>query len=514
MNTIFKRYFIAIFLSLVVSNIYSQNEEDALRYAINKVDGSARFTGMGGAFSSLGGDLSAITLNPAGITTFATNQLSGSFSFFSTNNSAKYFNNQQNSDYTSFDDAIINVDQLGIVWVYKSNVDDWNKLAFGFNYNRAADYGNYLKIKGTNSDGNSVVNYFVDNAQGIRLGDIKVGNNETIDYVYQWLGENAGFQTQQAFLGYQAYIINPVDETNDDNTAYTPNADFSNVEHLSKIYSTGNKGLAEFSFGGTYKKNLQLGLSLSLISIDYQENNSIYESGYLPTSELKSLKFNNYLRVEGSGVQLKFGGIYKFDNKLRLSLAFHSPQWLEINEFLKQNVHTEFNGYSPVDVAPDIENSFAPYKIITPSKIVTGISKVFGKKGLVSIDYSYQDFSSLRFKEKDVEADTDYFDSVNQWMSDNFQGVHSLNIGGELKLSELSLRAGGFMTTSPYKNSNDLYAYSGYSLGAGYNFGGIVMDVAWQYKQTTQVKTLTGLPDQAKIDLSKNKILIGFRYDF
>jgi len=514
MSSIFRKYFIAILLSLFVSNIYSQNEEDALRYATNEVNGSARFTGMGGAFSALGGDLSAITLNPAGVTTFSTNQLSGTFSFYSVGNNSNYFDTRQNSDYTSFDDAILNVDQLGIVWVYKSNVDDWNKLAFGFNYNRTADYGNYLKMKGTNANGNSVVNYFVDNAQGIRLGDIKVGTGEDIDYVYQWLGENSSFQAQQAFLGYQAYIINPVDDTDDNNTAYTPNATYTNVQHISKISSIGNKGNAEFSFGGTYKNKLQLGISLDLISIDYKENNSIYETGYHPTSELKSLKFNNYLRVEGSGVQIKLGGIYKFDNKFRLSFAFHSPQWLEIDEYLKQNIHTEFNGYSPVDVSPDVENSFAPYKIITPSKMIVGISKVFGKTGLISVDYGYQDYSNLRFKEKNIEADSDYFDAVNQLMRDNFQGVHSLNVGGELKLSELSLRAGGFMTTSPYKNTEDLYAYKGYSLGAGYNFGGISMDLAWQSGQTTQSRTLTGLPDQAKTKLYKNKFLLGFRYNF
>ena len=514
MNTFYKRYLFALILLLGFNEMFAQNHEDALRYTQDQINGSARFTAMGGAFSSLGGDLSALSLNPAGITTFSTNRLSGTFSYFNKNDQSSYFSGKQNSKYHSFDDNILNIDQLGIVWVYKSDVSNWNKLAFAFNYNRTADYGNYVKVIGENTTGNSVMNYFLDNAQGIPLSDIKLGTDEDIDYVYQWLGENKSFQAQQAFLGYQAYIINPSDPNDDNNTNYVANASYNTVKHFNKINTNGNKGIAEFTFGGTYMKKLQLGVGLSLISINYKENNSILENGYNPTSELQSLKFNNFLRVEGSGVQLKLGGIYKFDNKLRLSFAFLSPQWLEINEYLKQSVYTEFNGYSPVDVAPDVENSFAPYKIITPSKITAGLSKVFNKKALISVDYSYQDYSNLHFKEKNSDADTEYFDEINQYMTENFQPVHSLNIGAEFRLKDLSLRAGSFMSTSPFKNSNDLYAQKGYSLGMGYNFGGIIMDMAWQHSQTTQSRTLTGLSNQASIDNAKNKLLIGIRYDF
>jgi hypothetical protein len=512
MKPYFTSFILLIFLGITY-NGWAQNEEDALRYAQQEISGTARFTAMSGAFSSLGGDLSAIGLNPAGLTTFSTNRFTGTFSFYNTENTAKYFNNHTTSTYNSSDDNIIKIDQLGVVWVYKSDSSEWNKLALSLNYNRQADYGNYLKIIGNNTAGNSMVNYFVDQANGIQLADLKVGDDETIDYVYQWLGENIGYHAQQAFLGYQAYIIDP--NTDDDtNSLYNPNAQYTTVEHNNKVVTTGNKENFDLSFAGTYNDNLQLGFGLSLINIEYTENNANTETGYDAGSDLQLLKLNNILYTEGSGVQMKFGGIYKLPNNVRVSLAFHTPQWIRIEESLRQSIHTEFNNGDVIDLNPNVENAFAPYRIITPSKIIAGASFVVGKKGLISVDYSYQDYSNLRFKELETDFSSDYFDEVNDYMSQHFQATHSFNIGGELKLSELSLRGGTFFSSSPYKDSETLYASKGYSFGAGFDLGGIVLDAAFIHSENDTYKTLLALPDQAYVTQKKNKFQIGLRYDF
>ena len=52
---------------LVISNsVWSQSITDALLLAQEDITGTSRYTGMAGAFGALGGDLSAITDNPAG----------------------------------------------------------------------------------------------------------------------------------------------------------------------------------------------------------------------------------------------------------------------------------------------------------------------------------------------------------------------------------------------------------------------------------------------------------------
>ena len=58
----------------------AQNLEDVLRYSTEDLNGSARYQALGGAFGALGGDLSAITNNPAGSSVFALNEAGGTLS--------------------------------------------------------------------------------------------------------------------------------------------------------------------------------------------------------------------------------------------------------------------------------------------------------------------------------------------------------------------------------------------------------------------------------------------------
>jgi len=502
-----------IFSIILIAGVQAQGFEDAWRYGNNQVQGSARFIGMSGAFSSLGGDMSAVNLNPAGATTFTTNRFSGTMSLFNNSNTADYFNNKHTSDYISFDDRLLNIDQLGGVFVYESDVEDWNKLAVGFNYNKEADYFNQMSIRGINANGNSVANYFVNQANGFALDDLEVHSGETIDDAYEWLGENMGYDAQQGFLAYQSYLANPVDDTDPNNTAYNSAATYNTVAHQNTIYTRGKKSNFDISIAGTYHKKLQLGFALSFKSINYTESNSITEQGYAATSDLQNLKLKNTMRVEGSGVGLKLGAIYKPIKSVRLSIAYHSPEWLNIEENMKQSLTTSFDNGDVVNITPGIENAFAPYKIITPSKTILGASAVIKKKALLSVDYSYQNFANIHFKEKDPEADTTFFDNVNDDIKNNMQAVRRLNIGGEYKLDKLSLRAGTFMASSPYK-TGDTFSEKGYSAGLGVIFGDYTLDLAYMHSQYSNRQFVLNVPDAAKINTDKNKFVLSVRYNF
>ena len=63
---------ISIFLTVTFSS-YSQSlgyQDLSVLFSQNDDNGSARFTGMSGAFGALGGDVSSININPAGISVF------------------------------------------------------------------------------------------------------------------------------------------------------------------------------------------------------------------------------------------------------------------------------------------------------------------------------------------------------------------------------------------------------------------------------------------------------------
>ena len=67
-------------------------------------------------------------------------------------------------------------------------------------------------------------NYFLNFAQGVPLGPLLIQDGEFIEEAYLDIGANLGFREQQAFLGYYGGVIDPVDENDNNNTAYVSNA--------------------------------------------------------------------------------------------------------------------------------------------------------------------------------------------------------------------------------------------------------------------------------------------------
>ena len=65
--------FIFIFFSLTIN---SQNLQEILNITLDRPNGTARFESMAGAFGALGGDLSAININPASSSVFNDNEYS------------------------------------------------------------------------------------------------------------------------------------------------------------------------------------------------------------------------------------------------------------------------------------------------------------------------------------------------------------------------------------------------------------------------------------------------------
>lgn len=71
-----KRFIILTALFLGVMPMWAQGVLDALPALTQQPQGTARYTAMGGAFGALGGDLTTIRQNPAGIGVYRSSELS------------------------------------------------------------------------------------------------------------------------------------------------------------------------------------------------------------------------------------------------------------------------------------------------------------------------------------------------------------------------------------------------------------------------------------------------------
>ncbi|TAF10332.1 MAG: transporter [Flavobacteriia bacterium] len=467
---------------------------DALRYAVDNMNGTARFRGMGGAFGAVGGDLSAIGINPAGSLFFSNNFASASISNYNTNNNANYFGTKNKENYSTLD-----LNQIGAVLVFNDNSgsSDWNKISIALNYDNTNNFDNRLFTAGINPY-NSISQYFVNQANF-------VANTQFNDYQYE--------------MAYETYIINP--------HPTTPNQFVSNVSpggnYYQDFYSTSNgyNGKITANVASSYKNKLFLGLNLNAHFTDYVVTTSLYENNNNPLNPntqptISNIVFDNQLSTYGSGFSFNLGAIYKVTNSFRLGASYESPTWYNLNDELVQDLYT----YDNVNVPSGDESRyfgspifiFPTYRLRTPSKITGSATYIFNKKGLISIDLATKDYSNIQFK----NTNQNDFRDLNTQMSSEMKNAYEIRIGGEYKIKQWSVRGGYRFEESPYKVDTTMGDLTGYSAGLGYNFGENRLDLSYSntHRNYNQSLISSGMTDATRIRNVQDNITLTYSINF
>jgi hypothetical protein len=498
-----KKYLFLLVTGFTFGVVQSQEIKDALRYSQDQLSGTARFQSMSGAFGALGGDFSSININPAGSGVFSNNQVAITLSNNDTENNSNYFGTNTTQKNNSFD-----LNQAGGVFVFKNNNSNsnWKKYSIAINYQTTNNYNNTVFSAGTNPN-NSIGAYFVNFANGIPLNILENSNYGSLNN-----GE------QQAFLGYQAYVINPVNN-DPNNTQYNSNvAAGGDYYQENTVYSSGYNGKLSFNAATSYKDKLYIGLNLNSHFTDFRQSSVFYEDNSNPLgtqNRVTKLQFDNDLYTYGTGFSFQLGALAKITNEVRLGLAYESSTWYHLNDELSQKlsaVSSNSDGSLPQDIVdPRIANVYAPYRLQTPSKITGSFAYIFGKSGLISLDYAIKDYSVIKLK---PENDP-YFNGLNNTISNSLTTSGELRIGGEYKIEKLSLRAGYRYEQSPYKDSNTIGDLTGYSGGLGYNFGSTKVDLSYAYaKRDSQKGFFTqGLTDAASINSIINTVSLTLLFE-
>lgn len=489
---------------------YGQTVADGLLYGQQGSYGTARFRGMSGAFGALGGDLTAIGSNPAGSVVFANHYASASLNF-TNNQTDSSFNGTISED----NDNDFTLNQAGFVLVYENQNKNAaiTKFSFGLNYDDTRNYDNQLFIAGSNNV--SISEYFLNFANGVELENFQLLPDESVSGLYRFLGEDQGFGSQQGFLGYQSFVIDAVDNSDPFGTQYFSNTGTGTFNQQLSENSSGYQTKLSFNGALEIKDRLSIGLNVNTHYIDYQRFTSFSEqnnNGAL----VDAVRFNNNLDVQASGLSLQVGAIAKVTDAIRIGASYESPTWYEVEESITQSVSARRNDGSGGTITeiidPDVVNIFAPYNLRTPGSITGSFAYIFGKKGLISIDYSSKDYSSLLFKPRNDL----FFAANNRQIDQELTTSGTLRIGGEYRLNNWSLRAGYRSEESPYKNKDIMGDLSGYSLGLGYTWGQTTLDISYDRSERDFSQQLfeTGLTSRAGINNIQNNIIatIGFNF--
>lgn len=492
-------------IGLFCAVLSAQDITDVLRFSQEELLGTARFQSLSGAFGALGGDLSAINVNPASSAVFNNGQFTMTGAAYNRKNDAIYFGTFRNSNITSW-----KFNQIGGVFVWKDQENDWKKIALAFNYDLVRNFDDEFFASGNGTEG--IDNYFLNFAEGVPFSSLLIRDGEFIEDAYLRVGSTLGFGPQQAFLGYFGGVIDPLDENDPDETNYVSTATYSTATQDFFQSTRGYNSKFTMNLSGQYQDVLYLGGSLNFNSVWYEKFTRFDETGYDLGSELQFVNFDNLLRTTGWAFSFGLGAIARLNDNVRLGASYQSPTWYELQDDLSQRINSNLADSDIGFIDFNLVNFFERYTVKTPSKFTGSLGLVFGKQGLLSFDYSYQDMSQAELRPPGDPS----FSVVNTQIANELGAVSSFRVGGEYRINAFSLRGGYRFEQSPYNDGLTIGDLQGYSGGFGFNFGGSRLDFAYSRSEqdVSQQLFTTGITTPASVNQIRNNFLMSYTLNF
>lgn len=437
-----KKILLILLLAYSLSPIaYSQ---DVQRFAERGTIGSARYVGMGGAMTAIGGDPSAAMVNPAGLGLYRRSEISVSID-------ETIDNTQQVGSNDTYQRTRFAAPQISAIWAW-SNSQKQRGLVYNnfmFSLNRLANFNRDIVVKGagmgmvpticniTNDEGGVSEEFLVNKP----WDNVEIG----------WL----------SILGYEAYLIDPIE-----NNKWKPAVDFT--DGSLSISETGTSDQYTLSWAGNISNQWYIGIGLNIPTINYTKHTSLREENKQNSSsaELKSM-----FHVSGVGVSGSFGLIYRPIQALRIGASLQTPTILSLSRQSTGDMYSTIAGQKYEVLTP--ESGVMDIDIASPLRTSVSIAGQMGKIGLIAVQYDYAH-------------------------SNEMEDIHTLRIGAEAQMTRgLFLNAGyvyesSFMKEDPkwLLGYNEIrtdmdYRYTAAtqyaSAGIGYRSDVVVAQLAYQY---------------------------------
>lgn len=406
---------ITAMLLFVAGSLAAQNEADVQRYTTHQPPGTARFGAMGGAFTALGGDLSAIHVNPAGIGVFRFNEISLTPLVETRDISTSLAGQSSSGNHTGF--AIGNAG-----FVLSNEVDDpyWRSLNVGLSINRLNTYNDQIQSSATIPLASSLMQSFANDAFGTPIDD---------------------FSLLGAGLAYDGFVIDPVENSEPQEYIGGVRQGEMIQQHESSV--TGRMNEFSITVGGNYDDRLYIGGALGIVTSYYDLESETYEEATSPgTGDLRNYTFRENLNVEGFGVNLKAGAIYRFENGIRIGASVQTPTTLRMEDNYGQELTVDRNGREPYNNTP--ETDFLEYRVRTPWRYTLGVAGVIAKKVILSGQYEFVNFRGGEFRPPNRRSGLPLFLSdANVRIDENYRAQHAFRGGIEFRLNKnISARGG------------------------------------------------------------------------
>ncbi len=485
-----KRYILIVtgLVFLTTGILKAQNEVDALRYSQNYPVGTARSIGLGGAIGAVGGDFSSLSVNPAGIGLYRASEMTFSPALYWNKTTSDFLGNSYSDEKYN-----LNLGNVGFVFNNKTGKESgWISTSFGVGYNRLNNFHREVFMGGIQNNSSYLDNfvYYADDLPA-----------EDLDPFYEK-------------LAYDTYMID-WDETNGEYFNDFADAGYGQVQERT-INSSGSIGEYLLSFGANYNHRLYLGASLGINRINFEQTVIHFEGdpqNIIPFT--RNFTFEEYLRTNGTGYNLKLGAIVRPVDYLKLGASFHVPTFYNLKDEYENTMEANIDPEEGFDNPQTASSGLYEYryKLKTPARAIGSAAVTFGKMGLISVDYEF-----INYRNSDLSASDYNFRIENQDIEDVYRAVHNLRIGGEVRFGPVYFRGGYAYYASPYATSQPNVDANRNVLSAGFGIRSQFFFMDAGYRYSTQKDTYyLYLPKMADPALNTNnantvQVTFGFRF--
>lgn len=447
---------------LAGSALNAQGEIEALRFGNLEPTGSARITGMAGAGSTLGADLSAANLNPGALAQLRRGELMITTRFNLHSIESQYIDGLRSSNFSQ-----LQLHQLGAAFVSPRYVGYGRKrkpatsglihtnVAIG--YQKLASYKRDVRAKGFNPF-SSITDAFAENANGTFPEDLN-------DFSFSG-------------LAWGTLAINNI--TGFDNQ-YFGSGVGGQVEQNIRIRETGNRSAAFASLGLNFDNKIFVGATLTGLSLNHsyrwsfteEDVNNVHtffqdnpqDPNFPLEFPMNSVLTTDDIETSGYGVSGNIGVVVSPTNSVRLGVSVQLPGVILNNEIYRREMQHSVTfvdqfgqdsiGTSSI-ATPEAENS---YNLNTPYGFTVGGTYLFGKSGFITADVGVLDYSSTRLRSPYLEDDPFYYGYTeeNERIGTIYQPAVNLRLGGEYRADLIRLRAGVAYEGSPLTTEARLY---------------------------------------------------------
>ncbi len=454
------------------AQITPQYYNNALLFSSQFYDGTARSVAMGNAMTALGGDLGALSYNPAASGVYRYTEITLTPSVYSSITNTSFLGNTMQADKSR-----LSLSNVG--WVGSFETGRTRGLV-NFNFAITANQSNNFAWRSSGSGIQNSSSY---------LGSIAAGKSApgSIDANSLTMPENDPtlpfYRNPSSWvLGWNTGLIDTV--TNGTFKGATENVNGSNFNipgSLNQSYYRERTGYVEdiiFNFAGNVSDIFFFGVNLTLQSIWMNEYTSISETAANPSlfdSEFTDFTREYRMTTSGLGVNVEVGFIVRPVAGLTIGGSISTPTWMFLNETWMESMNGNTKlGRTAID-SPLGENS---YRITSPFRWNVGVGYTVGGFLAIGVDYERTNYSNIVLA--DNSGNSSLYQADNEYISTYYRAVNNVRAGIEAwPIPQLALRLGYNYYSSPDRDFDLSRHYA--SAGIGFRaLSGFFIDLAYQ----------------------------------